>query len=605
MRSRRRIFSLIAWILVAAMTGGSYVLVPFAASMQQSEQVHSSSDAPEETHSPSDLEEPLVDDLDLKMIQPTIVDIDSWEMLTEWYQDAADSGKEAFGRLTADIYVDGSWSMEESGSYITLETGSYTIKVPEGASFTVDNPRLYLMGAGPVLQVMMGGTAAVMQGTLQSLSPNGVAILSYAPANLTIGERASVGTVLYVNDGVTEVPPQTMEREILNVFASSAVSMTVGEQLPLPENVKIQVMSFAAGSGSHEALRIPVQWQIEDIDFEVPGEKIISGVFAEEILEKLKLTNPKHLTGSIRVLVQEPGPIRQFSGQIIRIRENGDDRTAILQFGLPLLHKDVTGVYLEQSSDGIQWNRVDNVMGTEADPKNFLEQVQREETKGFLVYYAPVQGKQMWFRLEIQGSAQEGISNPVTLTIPEPDEKPEEKPEEDNGSSGGNRGGIGQEESDRVMPERDESGSGLFPGGVFSDRDPIEAGKHLISPIPVYAAAMETTEAVQPSEREKYKTEETSAGKLAKNKSVESGKAEPAGSEATGIASAGAKPAAPIPEERASSEPVTAEKPEDRNELAASDPVAVKPAYPPSAGAAVAALCAAAGILGFWLFRKK
>lgn len=569
MKSRRQIFSYIACFLCIAMLSGTTVVVPFAAPVQ-SGNVQSPSDA-------SDVQSPSDADSDQRfaggMKPPPIEEIDSRDEWKAWYEEAVSSGREAFGRLTEDIILDSSWHLEESANYITLETGEHKITVPDGCTLTIDNPRLFIIGEDVVLRVMMGGRAELLQGTLQGIGPKALSVLAYAPSSLIVNDAFSVGTIWYVNESPVATPPEGMKREILNIFEPAPICMTAGSLPGLPDTVAANVMA-PGDSGSHERLWLPIHWQTEDIDFKIPAELVITGTLPEEALAERKLKNPKNLTRTIQVLVQNPGPIQQFSGRIMRVNGSGDNRIMTMRFDLPLLSSEVTGVYLEQSPDGVLWSRVNNPMGSETDSTNFLEQIQFVGIKGFLACRIPAQGSHMYFRLEVQGSEQEGWSNVVTIEVPEDGKKPEQEPDsEEDGSSEGNRGGVGQEEADRVIPGTEEQGPGVLPGESLFEEAAIEVRKQMIELIPTYGAEPEITETEEQTEAASEEDIEPQTTELLAEMET-------------------------ITEQAAE---VTTMEPNVEREKESGGSNAP---FPPSAGAVAAAITAAVGILGVWFFRK-
>lgn len=572
MKSGRGIFSYIACVLSVALLSSTPLIVPLAATLQ-SVRVQSPSDAASNVQSPSDADHSQSHGKRIRPVleRPTIVELDTLDELKTWYQEAVSSGHEAFGRITKDMIIDGSWHMKETPDYITLETGDHTITVPAGATLTIDNPRFYLVGKSLVLYVMKDGGVELVQGTLQETTPGGISMLAYAPFIVTISEGFSIGTIHYMNDELVSTPSQATKQEILNVFEPTSISVTEGVFPVLPETVDVQVMT-PGDSGTHENLWIPIHWQTENIDFKIPGEKVITGIFEEDILTERNLVNPKKLTATIQVLVQKPGPIQQLSGRIVSVSESEGNRILAMQFGLPLLSKKVTEVYLEQSLDGRQWNRMKNPMGLGADSENFLEQLHFVETRVFLVCRIPVQGSRMYFRLEVQGSEQEGRSNIVTIEVPESGKKPEQEPDhEDNGSSGGNRGGIGQEEGDRVIPGTEEKGPGvLIPENTF-EKELVETRKQMIELFSVSMAEQIKSTAEGVTEPQTERSIELEVEMEAET----------------------------IPEQMPESKTVESKAVEKKEESGNT-----KSSHAPSTGAVVAAIAAAMGILGFWFFRK-
>lgn len=286
-------------------------------------------------------------------------------------------------------------------------------------------------------------------------------------------------------DARTEsLEPEDTLRPITNIFSpEGALSCMAGPQPDpsvYPDKVRVE---YQIEPGINDQMDIPVKWNYEEVDFTKAGIYNIQGTFTEETLNSNKLRNPKNLSPALLILVQKAGPIDSLTGAGITINKKG---WTSIRLRMPELPAEVKTLRIYKSPDGRFWQKaVWKLSPSHADTPgndNFLYHTITSSPYQYVTYRFQTDYRTVWLRIEVEGSAYEGLSNIVKFDMPGtvgPGESLNEWNTTDDGSFDGNLDYDGQGSSSGTGGGSISSkGTASGPGGIAGSGENGGSGKN-------------------------------------------------------------------------------------------------------------------------------
>lgn len=236
---------------------------------------------------------------------------------------------------------------------------------------------------------------------------------------LTLGSAFS--GMAYMVDAHTEsLESEDPLRPITNIFSpEGAFSCMVGprpDPSVYPDKVRVE---YQIEPGINDQMDLPVEWNLRDVDFTKAGIYNIQGTFTYETLNSNKLRNPKNLSPSLLILVQKAGPIDSLTGAGITINKNG---WTSIRLRMPELPAEVKTLRIYESPDGRFWQKaVWKLSPSHADTPgndNFLYHTVTSSPYQYVTYRFQTNYRPICLRIEVEGSAYEGLSNSVRFDTP-------------------------------------------------------------------------------------------------------------------------------------------------------------------------------------------
>lgn len=342
-------------------------------------------------------------------------------------------------RIHGDIFI----KTDEKRS---LNTDGHLLVVGTGSTLTIDGANVELTGKGKGIRVEKGGRLFLKRGEVNTLADQ-VFIDVRKGAKCTLyDEFHMTGKISYANAaddpsdaGMPPIEPTKPEHgdnstqpvrplyPIVNLFGREE-SVVCAQGTPpkasdYPASVKV---AYETEAGVYAHMEVPVKWDISKVKFNRSGVYRVSGTFSEDELARRDLFNPLGIKAKLLILVRSAGAVDSLTGAGIVISENG---WTSVRLRMPQLPTDATAIRVYRSVNGTDWqivskNRLKSWVQP-GDAYNFLDHSvsippYQYVTCQFLTDYQPV-----WFRVAIEGSVFEGMSNSVKFQEPGDAEKGE------------------------------------------------------------------------------------------------------------------------------------------------------------------------------------
>lgn len=387
---------------------------------------------------------------------PKLERVETLEALVNWYE--SEAGAESSAMLTGDLSVNSTFKLSETETMREIGAIQHVLCVESGGVLILDNPNLVLQGPETVVVVKDGGQLLLERGTIYT-GP-GKAIVVEKGGEITLQSEFQLfgGGIWNENEensappslpDVTPEPPGKFP--IRNIVGDRFdVFCSVGKP---PEQYPATVtVAYEKAAGIYEQVAMPINWQLDSVDFQTPGTYEVVGSFAREDLETKGLTNPQNLGVVLRITVRKPQPIDSMKGRFVRVGAQGD---ALVQLTLPALPEDAKALYMYRSADGKSWEQVSG-KNPQNEYTDFLSFSQQQGLHSYVNYRYQSDFRDIWMKVKVVGSDYDGFSNAVRIQIPADARpgvvvRPGSDPED--GSLDGNRGGGGQQEADRILPD--------------------------------------------------------------------------------------------------------------------------------------------------------
>lgn len=398
--------------------------------------------------------------------------ISSLEDLVQWYN--ALSGWSELPVLEADIIIDRPVTLSETSGRKDLVAIKHNIHVVPGGILTLDNPRLSIQGPDTLIVVEPGGQLLLQNGATSTASTSHAIVVEKG------GRCLKSSSFMFDGGGIMDknqsnglpgdsdhdqTPPAEQARPITNIVGfKGSLTCNVGErpgQSDYPSTVRV---TYRVAEMSFEQMDLPIQWNLDPVNFEAAGAYTVKGSFSEEVLLEHNLSNPDGIFATLELSVQEQGPIKALTGNVLSV---GSDGLCLVRLTVPILPSDVEALYVYRSGDGEHWQKcIGQVVNTAYE--DFLPFIQSVPPNTYINYRYKTDYRPIWLRVEVVGSYAAGISNEIRLEMPasaKPGEGTHTGEKGDDGSSDGNRGGGGQSEADRELPVSEESAGeeSIFP----------------------------------------------------------------------------------------------------------------------------------------------
>lgn len=419
---------------------------------------------------------------------PPVTKIATLDELQQWYNTPGNG----LALMTRDIDVNKLIELKPTNgskgiqSYNWADGNGYTLRVLQGATLVVENPKLELGGEKQIVTVESGGTLVLRQGVIFAGKGEGeTAVVVHSGGK--INKASGFQLVGNIQDENLVPPPENSESPdtripINSLFDDKAhISCAVGER---PDSAQYLATLYAY-FGNAERAELPVEWELSAVNFEKAGTYSVTGRLTQQGLDKNNLSNPKNLTACMTITVYKKGALSGVRGEVLSVGAKGNTNARLILPALPT--EQLTAVYLYTSANGVTWKKAayaSHSNGTVKD-ESFLSAVSTVGSHSYLVYKYITDYRPLWAKVELVGSDRAGISNTFRLTLPagtRPGSITENDSAEDAGDSGGNRGGGGQTEETRKIPENTgdtpkSSNSGARQGIVNGLDDPLPAAE--------------------------------------------------------------------------------------------------------------------------------
>lgn len=434
-----------------------------------------------------------------KSAAPDIRSIYTLDDLVKWHNTPA--GFNVFFVLGEDVIVNRKITLDETSEAKELGAIEHIIRITAGGSLILDHSKLNIQGPGPVIVVEPGGQLLLKAGAIYT-APSADSIVVEKGGKLIQSEEFHIeGKVLDKNVPLVEpdpepdlkpLPPAQVEKPnppvlpaIKNIFEpNTSIVCMVGEPPALSEYPAACLIIYEEAPNVPVQKELSIKWELDTVDFDTAGTYQVKGVITADALAANGLSNPKGITSTLQLTVLKWGPLDTLTGNVLSVESNG---RCLIRLALPPLPEGVTALYVYRSADGKNWRKAVGQVYVDGSYDNFLPYAQATPKALYVAYRYQTDYRPIWLRVEVAGSAVEGVSNEIRLDMPasaKPGEGIHTGETGDDGGSGGNRGGGGQSEGGREHISAQEkpewgaatSSSNKIPSAV-KDTPPILTGQ--------------------------------------------------------------------------------------------------------------------------------
>lgn len=419
-------------------------------------------------------------------IAPNNKSIATLEDLVKWCNSSSNTDR--WAELTEEIIVNRSITLNKSAGSKDLGAINHGIRVTNGGRLTLNQPKLNITSIKePTIIVESGGELVLLRGAIWPAQDT-ISIVVEKGGKVTIASSFSLNGGLILDRNETELIPGDKPNppdltvpvlpSIINTIGfDDSLSCIIGDPPDLSEYPATKRVICEESENQSIEKNLPVQWELDNVDFEKAGTYTVKGTFTADVLAANGLRNPNGVSPTLQLTVLKPSPIDTLRGDIMWVESDGN---CLVRLAMPLLPEDATALYIHRSVDGEHWQKAvqdvymdGNIPITYYD---FLPSSTTTPNKLYVPYYYQTDYQSIWLQVEVVGSAVAGISNKIKLEMPssaKPGENVNTGLGGNDGSSGGNRGGGGQREGDRGItrfPDNSKTGNNpLFTNQTWPD----------------------------------------------------------------------------------------------------------------------------------------
>lgn len=386
---------------------------------------------------------------------PAVEPVKTLNGLVQWYE--SEAGGKSSAMLADELLVEDELLLAETDTVRDIGAIEHVLRVGDGGVLILDNPNLTLQGPETVVVVEEGGWLQLCSGSIYT-GPGKSVIVETGGKITRHPEFQLIGGEIWVeeeqNNSLPGLPEPTAKPD-----ENPPIEGVIGDSFTLfcpagkpPEDYPAEVTVFYQKTENvYEQTKLPIDWQLDAVDFDTPGTYEVNGSFDQEDLDAKGLSNPENFGAVLLITVQKRQPIDTMTGRFVRVGAQGD---ALVQLSLPALPEDTEALYLYCSVDGINWEQAS---GKDAQEEftDFLPFSQQRGLCNYVNYRFQSNFRDIWLKAQVVGSIYEGYTNAICVEIPA-DAKPgtivAPGSDPDDGSLDGNRGGGGQNEGDRELP---------------------------------------------------------------------------------------------------------------------------------------------------------
>lgn len=446
--------------------------------------------------------------------------ISTMEELLQWHD--APAVWNDFPVLSENIIVNGNVTLMKTNDQRYLGTMGHVLYVTSGSSLSIDNSNFIMTGQQTAIVVEDGGQLLLQKGEIYS-APSANAIVVEKGGRFIKSEAFVLeGKVLDQNEE-EELPtdPNPPLDPDVSVITNTLefdypIACMEGEPPGSSAYPSTKWITYETADKTYMQMELPIQWEIDMVDFDTAGIYTVKGVFSDDVLAANHLSNPNDVAPIFQLVVHKPEPISALSGNILAVGSEGECH---IRLEMPALPADVTALHIYRSDDGINWKKAvqevyeDGYIPSSYD--DFLPHTMLTTKKLYVQYYYQTDYRPIWLRVEVVGSGVAGLSNAVRFEMPssvKPGEGSNTGETGDDDGSGGNRGGGGQSEEEREIPNVQ---------GKPIEKEPTEKELPILKDKPLSNENDKSSDYVSedtyssPTGSDDFKSDETIKGKVA------------------------------------------------------------------------------------------